>query len=165
MSHFTYYVLWLAAGLVVTAIISGLISRHLRWRVMRRLKAAEMLDALGRYSEWVAARRTTLLIQGDVRDDCAALREVRMIGQQWFPELAAAAAEIFSAHARLLGFLSAQQALRLRDPEAWLEADHDARFLEQWRHHLVAVHRLVENLMLVSEAGQAQARPGTASPA
>ena len=165
MSNSTYYLLWLAAGLVIVAVISALISRNLRLRVMRRLKATEMLDALARYSEWVAAQRGTLLFHGQVRDDSGALREVRTIAQQWFPELSAYALQVFAAHQSLLDFLSAQQVLRQQDPEAWLESDHDAGFLEQWRQHLLAVHLIADKLMLVSGAAGAAHQPGTASPA
>jgi hypothetical protein len=165
LSNFVYYLLWLAAGLVIIAIISALISRQFRLRVMRRVKAVEMIDALTRYSEWVAAQRRTLLFQGDVRDDGSALHEVRSIGQQWFPELAAAAAQIVAVHTRLVDFLLTQQALREQDPEAWLESDHDARFLEQWRQHLLAVNVMIENLTLVSEGAEGGAEPRTSSAA
>lgn len=151
MSNLQYYLSWLVGGLVVIAIASALIARRLRRGAMRRLKAVELLDALGRYSEWVAAQRRSLLFQGDVQEDAWALTEVRGIAQQWFPDLAGAAAQVFAVHTRLVEFLGTQQTLRLQDPEAWLESDHDLRFLEQWREHSVAVKRLAQELRLVSE--------------
>lgn len=165
MSNFEYYLLWLVAGLVIIAIASGFITRRLRRGVMRRVKAVELLDALGRYSEWVAAQRRNLLFQGEVQEDASCLAEVRTIVRQWFPELAAAAAHVSAAHSRLLEFLSAQQALRLQDPEAWLESDHDVRFVEQWRVLDHAADRMAQELRLLCEpspAGHARRRTSAA---
>jgi hypothetical protein len=165
VSNVVYYSLWLGAGLIAVAIVSAIISRQFRRHVMRRLKAAQMIDALTRYSEWVAAQRRTLLFQGDIQDDASALHEVRSIGEQWFPELRAEAAHIGDVHERLVEFLLAQQALREQDPEAWLESDHDARFLEQWRRHLLAVQLMIERLTPFTEAGEEGRQPGTTSAA
>jgi len=155
VSSLAYYLLWLAVALVIAAIASALITRRVRRGVMRRIKAVELLDALGRYSEWVAAQRRNLLFQGDVQDDASCLAELGSIVRQWFPELAAAAAQVFAVHARLAEFLSAQQALRLQDPEAWLESDHDLRLLEQWRVLDIAVERMAQELKLLWEPGAA----------
>lgn len=165
MSNFEYYLLWLVAGLVIIAIVSAFITRRLRRSVMRRLKAVELLDALGRYSEWVAAQRRSLLFQGDLQENASALTEVRAIAQQWFSDLAAPAAQVFAVHTRLVEFLSAQQALRLQDPEAWLESDHDLRFLEQWQEHGVAVQRMAQQLSLVCDPAQAAREPQRTSAA
>lgn len=159
MSNFEYYLLWLVAGLVIIAIASAFITWRLRRSVMRRVKAVELLDALGRYSEWVAAQRGSLLFQGDLQENASALTEVRAIAQQWFADLAAPAAQVFAVHTRLVEFLSAQQALRLQDPEAWLESDLDLRFLEQWREHVVAVQRMAQQLRLVCDPAQAGQEP------
>jgi len=118
MSNFAYYLLWLAAGLVIIAVISAVITRHLRLRVLRRLKAVEVMGALSRYSEWVAAQRYCNFFQGDAPEVGPPLQEVRATGQQWFPELGAQAQELFAVHARLVEFLGSQQTLRLQDPEA-----------------------------------------------
>ena len=155
MSSFEYYLLWLVVGLAIIAIASALITRHLRRGVMRRFKAVELLDTLGRYSEWVAAQRRNLLFQGDVQEDASCLAELRVIVRQWFPELAAAAAQVSAVHSRLVEFLSAQQALRLQDPEAWLESDHDLRLLEQWRVLDAAVERMAQELKLLCEPAAA----------
>lgn len=165
MSNLQYYLLWLAGGLVVVALVSALITRRLRRGIMRRLKAAELLDALGRYSEWVVAQRRHLLFQGDVQEDACALAEVRLIVRQWFPDLAAASGPVFDVHARLVEFLSSQQALRLQDPEAWLESDHDVRFLEQWRELDVAVERMAQELRLLGVAAPAGPEPQRTSAA
>jgi len=165
VSNLEYYLLWLAGGLAVIAAVSALITQRLRRGIMRRLKAVELLDALGRYAEWVAAQRRNLLFQGDVQEDASALAEMRNIVRQWFPDLAAAAGQVFAVHTRLVGFLSSQQALRLQDPEAWLESDHDVRFLEQWRELDVAVERLAQELKLLWDAATAGPEPRRASAA
>jgi hypothetical protein len=159
VSNFQYYLLWLVAGLVTIAIASAFITRRLRRSVMRRLKSVDLVDALGRYSEWVAAQRRNLLFQGDVQEDASALNEVRTIVRQWFPDLEGPAAQLFAAHAHLVEFLSAQQALRLQDPEAWLESDHDLRFLEQWRVLDGAAERIAQALRLVCEPAPAGHEP------
>ena len=165
MSSFAYYLIWLAVGLGIVAVISALITLHLRRRVLRRLGAAEMMDALMRYSEWVASQRATLLFNGALQEDTSGLREVRALGQQWFPDLSAQAAQIYAVHARLVEFLAAQQALRLQDPEAWLESDHEARFLEQWRQHAEAVQQMLDKLRLVAEGAETGPEGGTIFPA
>jgi hypothetical protein len=165
VSTVEYYLLWLAGGLLIIALVSAWITQRFRRGVMRRLKAVELLDALGRYSEWVAAQRRNLLFQGDVQEDASALAEVRLIVRQWFPDLAAASAQMFAVHARLVEFLSSQQALRLQDPEAWLESDHDVRFLEQWRELDVAVERMAQELRLLWETTPAGPEPQRASAA
>jgi len=152
VSNFSYYLLWLAGGLLAIALISAVIARHLRLRLLRRLKAAQMLDALGRYSDWVAAQRRTVFFQGYAREKDASLHEAHVIGRQWFPELGVEAAEIFAVHARLIDFLWAQQMLRLSDPEGWLESDYDAQFMDLWRLHLRALEGTVEKLRLAAGA-------------
>ena len=58
-----------------------------------------------------------------------------------------------------------QQALRLQDPEAWLESDHDVRFLEQWRMLDVAVERMAQELKFLCEPTAGANEPGRASAA
>lgn len=164
MSSLAYYLLWLAGGLVVIAIISALITRHLKRRVMRRLKVGEVMDALMRYSEWVEGQRA-LPFNGNLQEGASALRELRALGQQWFPELGAQAAQLGAVHARLVEFLTAQQALRLQDPEAWLESDHEARFMEQWREHAEVAQQMFDKLRLVAAGADAGPEGGTIFPA
>lgn len=135
MSRFVYFSLWLLAALIVIAIISATIARSLRQRAVRRLKAVELLDALERYSEWVASQRRSPFFQGEGEDSAVPLADARHIKQGWFPELADDMVEILIVHNRLVDFLWNQQLLRLKDPEGWLESDHDSRFLELWRQH------------------------------
>ena len=150
MSNLSYYLLWLAAGLLAIAAFSASITQRLRLRVLRRLKAAQVLDALARYSDWVAAQGRTPFFQGDAHDEDSPLQEVRVLRRQWFPELSNEAAEIFAVHARLIDFLWTQQMLRVSDPEAWLESDYDSQFLDLWRLHLRAVQEIAEKLRLVA---------------
>jgi hypothetical protein len=148
VSSLAYYLLWLAGGLLIVAIISATIASHLKRRVMRRLKGEQLLDALARYSEWVAAQRAMSYFTGELNLG-SPLQEIRDIGEQWFPDLSAEAGALFAVHERVVAFVSAQQRMRLQDPEAWLELDHEARFMELWRAHLSAVHTLAARLKLV----------------
>jgi hypothetical protein len=139
VSSLVYFSLWLVAALIAIALVSATIARGLRLREVRRLKALELLDALDRYSEWVAAQRRATFFQGEGEDAETPLEEARHIKQGWFPELADDLVEILIVHSRLVDFLWNQQLLRLKDPERWLESDHDSRFLELWRQHRYAV--------------------------
>ena len=139
VSNLVYFSLWLVAALIAIALVSATIARSLRRREVRRLKALELLDALDRYSEWVAAQRRSTFFQGDGEEASTPLEEARHIKQGWFPELAGDMVEILIVHNRMVDFLWQQQLLRLKDPERWLESDHDSRFLELWRQHRYAI--------------------------
>ncbi len=139
MSNLVYFSLWLAAALVAVALVSATIARSLRLREVRRLKALELLDALDRYSDWVAGQRRATFFQGDGEGGETPLDEARQIKQGWFPELAGDMVEILVVHNRLVDFLWNQQLLRFRDAERWMESDHDSRFLELWRQHRYAL--------------------------
>ena len=139
MSNLVYFSLWLVAALIAIALVSATIARSLRLREVRRLKALELLDALDRYSEWVAAQRRSTFFQGEGEEASTPLEEARHIKQGWFPELAGDMVEILIVHNRMVDFLWQQQLLRLKDPERWLESDHDSRFLELWRQHRYAI--------------------------
>ena len=147
MSSAAYYLLWLAVGLALTAIASAIITLRLRRRETRRLKGAELLDALARYSEWVAVQGRAVFFQADTRDTSdAALQELGAVQQQWFPELSREAEDIFKVHRRLIAFLLSQRSLRLLDPEGWLESDQDAGYLLLWQQHCWAVQALEQKL-------------------
>jgi hypothetical protein len=139
VSNIVYFSLWLVAALIAVALVSATIARSLRMREVRRQKALELLDALGRYSEWVAAQRRAAFFEGEGEDSSSALEEARQIKQGWFPELAGDMVEILTVHNRLVDFLWNQQLLRFKDPERWLESDHDTRFLGLWRQHRYAI--------------------------
>ena len=64
----------------------------------------------------------------------------------WFPELAGDMAELLAVHNRLVIFLGSQQQLWLRDPEHWLESEHDKRFMALWRQHRFAQQALLARL-------------------
>lgn len=165
MSNLTYYLAWLAAGLVAIALVSAAITRHLRLRVACRANAAQLLDALASYSGWVAAQRRVAFFQGDAQGEDSPLHEVRAIQQSWFPELSEETAQLLAAHAGLIDFLWAQQMLRLRDAEAWLESDHEARFMAFWRLHRHAVHAIGEKLKLVAGVMDEELEEGSTFPA
>lgn len=139
MSNVVYFSLWLVAALIAVALVSATIARSLRLSEVRRIKALELLDALDRYSEWVAGQRRATFFQGEGDQAETPLEEARHIKQGWFPELAGDMVEILIVHNRLVDFLWNQQLLRLRDPERWLDSDHDSRFLELWRQHRYAM--------------------------
>lgn len=139
MSNFVYFSLWLVAALIAVALVSATIARKLRLREVRRMKALELLDALDRYSEWVAGQRRATFFQGEGEMAETPLDEARHIKQGWFPELAGDMVEILVVHNRLVDFLWNQQLLRFKDPERWMESDHDSRFLELWRQHRYAL--------------------------
>ena len=139
VSNIVYFSLWLVAALTAIALMSATIVRGLRLREVRRQKAVQMLDALARYSEWGASQRRAAVFEGEGQDATDALEEAHRIKQGWFPELAEDMVEILIVHNRLVDFLWNQQVLRFKDPERWLESDHDTRFLELWRQHRYAI--------------------------
>ena len=159
MSSAAYYLLWLAAGLVLTAIASALITLQLRRREVRRLKGDELLDALARYSEWVAAQGRGVFFQADTQwTTVAALQELGAVQQQWFPELCREAQEVFAVHRRLIAFLLKQRTLRQQDPEGWLESDQDAGYMSLWQQHCWAVQAMEQRLGRVGSAPGTTAR-------
>lgn len=165
MSNFSYYMAWLAGGLVVIAIISAFIARHLRLRVLRRVKAGELLNALAGYSDWVTSQRQGTFFQDEPPEVELALQELELNLVELFPELAIPARDLFVVHQRVMEFLQAQQSLRLQDPEAWLVSDHDSRFTELWREHLAVSQTLAKRLHEVVEAEDANQAAGTIFPA
>lgn len=133
-------------ALATIALASGVITHRLRWRDLRRQAAEQALQALARDAEWLAAQRHSPVFLGDLSPGSSPLVQLRQLQQAWFPGLAAAMVQLLEVHARVLDFLWKQQLLRVRDPEAWLESDHDSGFMALWRDHQLAVHRLAGQL-------------------
>ena len=157
VSNIVYFSLWLVAALIAIALVSATIASGQRLREVRRQKAVQMLDALARYSDWGAAQRRAASFEGEGQDATEALEEAHHIKQGWFPELAEDMVEILIVHNRLVDFLWNQQVLRFKDPERWLESDHDTRFLELWRQHRYAIEGVqikLRSLARVQEAEQ-----------
>lgn len=146
MDTTTYLAAWLLAALLAIAVLSWLLARFRRRQDMRRQQAQQFLQALQRYSEWVCSQRLAAVFQGEGAEAAAALDEACTIRVAWFPELAGDMAELLAVHSRILHFLATQQALWLRDPEHWLESDHDTRFLALWRQHRYALQALLAKL-------------------
>lgn len=165
VSALAYHALWLAFALVATALASAVIAHRLRRRDLRRQAAEHALEALARDSEWLAAQRRNPGFQGEQLADGAPLLQLRQLQQAWFPELGAPMEQLLEVHARVLDFLWKQQLLRVRDPEAWLESDHDSEFMARWRDHQLAVHRLAA--LLRERAGEllVDAEPESVFPA
>lgn len=98
----------------------------------------------------MCAQRLAAVFQGEGADAAAALDTACTIRLAWFPELAGDMAELMSVHNRMINFLSTQQQLWLRDPEHWLESEHDKRFMALWRQHRYALEALLARLQQVT---------------
>ncbi|MBE7369597.1 hypothetical protein [Ramlibacter pallidus] len=146
MDPTTYLAAWLVLALAGVAGISWLLARHHRRHDLRRVQARRLLAALQRYSGWVSAQRLAAVYQGEGAEAAAALDEACTIRLAAFPELAGEMAELLAVHNRLLHFLGTQQQLWLRDPEHWLESEHDKRFMALWRQHRFALEALLARL-------------------
>lgn len=146
MDTTTYLAAWLGAALAAIALLSWLLARHRRRNDARRTQAHRLLDALQRYSDWVGAQRLAAVFQGESAEAAAALDEACTVRLACFPELAGDMAELLAVHNRLVNFLGTQQALWLRDPERWLESEHDRRFLALWKQHRFALDALLARL-------------------
>jgi hypothetical protein len=142
----TYLGAWLLAVLIAIGVLSWVLARYQRRHDWRRLQAQQLLQALQRYSEWVRAQRLAAVFQGEGADAAAALDQACTIRLAWFPELAGDMAQLLAVHNRLLNFLGTQQALWLRDPEHWLESEHDKRFMALWRQHRFTLQTLLAQL-------------------
>lgn len=162
MNNLVYFGLWIAAALVGIAFFSSWLAQYLRVRDLRRQQGLLLLDALERYCEWVVAQRRAPVFLGESNDAAQALDDACTIRLGWFPELAADMAELLGLHARLLDFLTRQDALRHSDAEAWLETDHDGRFMALWRHQ----HALYEAMQakLFALAGATLETQGAEAP-
>ena len=146
MDNTTYLASCLFAALIVIAVLSWVLARYRRRSDLRRGQAQQLLQALQRYSDWVCAQRLAAVFQGEGAEAAAALDQACTIRVAWFPELAGDMAELLAVHNRLINFLGTQQSLWLRDPEHWLESDHDKRFMALWRQHRFALQALLEKL-------------------
>lgn len=149
MSTATYFALWLLAALCAIGVLTFFIVRQVRVHALRREQGQRMLDALTRYCEWIAQQQRAQQFDGESAEAARALDEACAIRRACFPDLAGDMAELLAVHSRLMHFLERQQALRLRDAEAWLESDHDHRFLTLWRQQALAIRTMQEKLRLV----------------
>lgn len=164
MSAPLYFGLWLIAALVAIGFLSAFLARQRRWRELRRAQGLRMLAALERYCGWVGLQRRALQFHGESPEAAQALDEACATRLAWFPELAADMAQLLAVHNRLVAFLSAQQALRLQDPEAWMESDHDARFdaLALHEAHLIAGMRRKLSMAVALQAPAGRDTAGAA---
>ena len=146
MNATTYLAAWLLLALLAIGGLSWALARHQRRHDLRRRQAERLLHALQRYSEWVCAQRLAAVFQGEGPEAAAALDAACTIRLAWFPDLAGDMAELLGVHNRLINFLATQQQLWLRDPEHWLESEHDKRFMALWRQHRFALQALLAKL-------------------
>lgn len=161
MDPTTYLAAWLLAALLAVGALSWLLARYKRRHDLRRIQAGRMLRALQRYSDWLCAQRLAAVFQGEGPEAAAALDEACTIRLAWFPELAGDMAELMAVHNRILHFLGTQQALWLRDPEHWLESEHDKRFLALWRQHRFCLEALLARL---GEVASVRIQPAATAP-
>jgi len=150
MDSTLYLALWLVALLVAIGILSWVLARAKARHDLRRIQAQRLLAAVQRYSQWVCAQRLAAVFQGEAPEAAEALDEACTIRLAWFPELAGDMAQLLAVHNRIVNFLGTQQALWLRDPEHWLESDHDKRFMALWRQHRIALLGLLARLEQVT---------------
>jgi hypothetical protein len=157
--HSTIYLAaWLLAAVVAIGFLSAALARYKRRHDLQRVQAHLMLVALQRYSDWICAQRLAAVFQGEGPEAAAALDQACTIRLAWFPELSGDMAELTAIHNRIINFLSTQQSLWLRDPEHWLESDHDKRFMALWRQHRYALQALYDKLEQVASVRIAPAR-------
>ncbi len=150
METTTYLAAWLLPAFLAVGALSWALARHKRRDDLRRQQAERLVQALERYSQWVCAQRLAAVFAGEGPDAAAALDAACTIRLAWFPELAGDMAEVLAVHNRLINFLGTQQQLWLRDPEHWLESEHDKRFMALWRQHRFALHALLARLEQVA---------------
>lgn len=146
MNPTTYLAGWLLLALGAVAVLSWFLARHRRRHDLRSAQAEAMLGALQRHSEWVSAQRMATVFQGESPEAAAALDTACTVRLACFPELAGDMAELLAVHNRIVNFLATQQQLWLRDPENWLESEHDRRFMALWHQHRYALEALQRKL-------------------
>ena len=149
MSSLAYYLIALAAALLVIAAVSGVIARHMR-RAQRRLHAVELLGALARSTEWVAAQGRAICFQAPTQPGDPVRQEIAAVQRQWFPELQAPAQKLTLVHQRLARLLSIHERLRIADPDAWLDGAHDAAFVTLRREHSAIVQAMERQLLAIA---------------
>jgi hypothetical protein len=140
----------LIAALLALCGLSALVARLKSRRDLRRAQADQLLRALQRYSAWVCAQRLAAVFDAQDRQAATLLAQAHTVRTAWFPELARDMAKLMAVHKRLVHFLGAQHALWLRDPQHWLESEHDQRFMALWRQHRFALHALLARLEQVT---------------
>ncbi len=141
-----YYCLWIALGLVLAGLASTLLVRQLRRRVQHEAQAHALLEALSRYAVWTAAQRDGQARGHERATAIAALREARLLQARCFPALTPAFARLLDSDRRLQAFLCEQQALRVLEPEAWLDSQPMPVTQELWQRHEAALLALAQRL-------------------
>lgn len=156
MTSLSYYLISLGAVLLVSAASSALVVWRLR-HGLRQARAATLLQALGRYTDWVEAQGRAVRFQGPTQQSDPALQEIGARQRQWFPELGRETDALFAVHVRLTELLRAHEQLRAGDPEASLESGHDAAFMALWRRHCRIVQAMEQRLL--AQAGAPASPP------
>lgn len=141
-----YYCLWIVLGLVLAGLASTLLVRQLRRRVRHEAQAHALFDALSRYALWTVAQRHGSAREHERATAAAALREARLLQARCFPALTPAFASLLDSDRQLQAFMHAQQSLRVRDPEAWLDSQPLPVMDELWQRHEAALRALAQRL-------------------
>ena len=150
MSNWLYHVLWMAAALGAAALASAAVTLRLRHLQQRREKAQQLMEALESYSVWVALQRNMAFPDPARRGQESPLAEAHDLQAACFPQLQAGMQALLAVHDSLADFLWEQQLLYLRDPEAWMESEHDARLMELWHSQQEAGQALASQLRLLA---------------
>lgn len=150
MSSLAYYLGSLGAALLVIAIASGLLARHI-WHGQRRVQAVALLDTLARSTDWVTAQGQAVCFQAATGRSDPSLQEIRTAQREWFPELDGAVQQLCAVHRQLSALLQLHEQLR-DDADAWLEDGHDATFMALRREHSAIVQAMERQLVPVARA-------------
>ncbi len=129
MSASAYHLLWLLAGLLLAALLSAALTRHLRRRAARVRHGLVLAAALSRYSVWLAALHGPLAADVCREDAQEALRHALALQRQWFGHLAVPLARVLEGDRELAGFLLQQQTLQTTDIERWIASSPEQDLL------------------------------------
>lgn len=154
-------------GLLLAALMSAWLVRHLRRQGQAQARREALHAALARYALWVAALRSPLLAPSagseEAERDAAlaagqALLELQSLQLRHLPQAEPEMARLRQADAALRDFLASQQTLLQHHAEAWLASDHEARLARLALRLQAAVEALETALRQATEGGGASAR-------
>jgi hypothetical protein len=162
VSTSAYYLAWLGGGLLAIAAASAVFAWRQSAAARRAVQAVELLDALARYADWFGAQRHAVCFQAPVARHAPGLDAIAAMCRAWPEPFRSGAQSLLNVHGRLDELLSSPDLRRADDPEAPLEAGHDASFMALWREHCEIVRGL--ELYLADVAGGTPALTGITLP-
>jgi len=139
-------------GLLMLALLAGygvwrgLLVRRRRpaASALRLRKAHDLIHALDAYCDWIEAQRHIAFFTDETARADSPLDRARAIKQAHFPELSQVMVELLMVHTALTDFFWRQQVLRIKSPDGWVQAEHDAAYLLLKTRMLDAVRRMAE---------------------